>query len=185
VVIDFRDITELQRAEAETRKALVKEKELNNLKSDFVSTTSHEFCTLLTTILSSADILEHYGHKWVEQKKIENLHRIQTAAETMTKMLDDVLLVNRAEAGKLELKPAPLNLVKFCGDLVQEMQLIAGDKHTINFVSQGSCTNVRLDEKLLRHILTNLLSNAVKYSSSGGTVHFHLVCDRICAIFRI
>lgn len=83
VVLAFRDITQRQRAEAEIRKALAKEKELNELKSHFVSTTSHEFRTPLATILSSAELLEHYGHKWVEQKKFEHLHRIQTAAESM------------------------------------------------------------------------------------------------------
>lgn len=185
VVIDFRDITQYKRAEAEIRNALTKEKELNELKSHFVSTTSHEFRTPLATILSSADLLEHYSHKWVEHKKVEHLHRIQTAAESMTKLLDDVLLVSKAEAGKLEFKPDTLDLAKFCCDLAQEMQLIAGTAHTINFGSQSQCINVCLDEKLLRHILTNLLSNAIKYSPQGGTVYFNLVCDQVSAIFSI
>lgn len=184
VIIDFRDTTERQRAEVEIRKALAKEKELNELKSHFVSTTSHEFRTPLATILSSADMLEHYGHKWAEPKKIEHLHRIQTAAEGMTQLLDDVLLVSKAEAGKIEFKPAPLNLAKFCCDLAQEMQLIDDAKHTINFESLGKCTNC-LDERLLRHILTNLLSNALKYSPVGSTIQFNLVCDQVSAIFRI
>ena len=185
VVIDFRDITERQRAEIEIRKALAKEKELNELKSHFVSTTSHEFRTPLTTILSSADMLEHYGHKWAEQKKLAHLRRIQTAAETMTQLLDDVLLVSKAEAGKLEFKPVFLNLAKFCCDLAEEMQLIAGTEHTINFGSLGQCTNVCMDERILRHILTNLLSNAIKYSPIGSTVYFNLVCNQVSAIFHI
>lgn len=185
VVIDFRDMTERHRAEVEILKALAKEKELNEFKSHFISTTSHEFRTPLATILSSADMLEHYSHRWAEQKKLEHLRRIQSAAESMTKLLDDVLLVSKAEAGKLEFKPTPLDLAKFCCDLAQEMQLIAGAKHTINFESLGQCTNICLDEKLLRHILNNLLSNAIKYSPDGGTVHFNLVCDQVCAIFRI
>ena len=185
VVLAFRDITQRQRAEAEIRRALVKEKELNELKSHFISTTSHEFRTPLSAILSSAELLEHYGHKWVEPKKIEHLQRIQTCADSMTQLLDDVLLVSKAEAGKLEFKPTPLDLVQFCRDLVEDMQLIAEDKHTINFVNQGEGSNVYLDEKLLRHILTNLLSNALKYSHLGGTVHFNLFSDRQIAIFRI
>ncbi len=185
VVLAFRDITQRQRAEAEIRRALAKEKELNELKSHFISTTSHEFRTPLSAILSSAELLEHYGHKWVEQKKIEHLQRIQICADTMTQLLDDVLLVSKAEAGKLEFKPGPLDLAQFCRDLVEDMQLIAENKHTINFVSQGECSNICLDEKLLRHILTNLLSNALKYSHLGGTVHFNLFYDQQVAIFRI
>lgn len=185
VVLAFRDITQRQQAEAEIRKALAKEKELNELKSHFVSTTSHEFRTPLATILSSAELLEHYGHKWVEQKKLEHLHRIQTAAESMAHLLNNVLLVSKAEAGKLEFKPHRLDLQQFCCDLVEEMQLIAGSNYTINFVSFGECTNVCLDERLLRHILTNLLSNAIKYSPIGSTVYLNLVCDSKAAIFRI
>lgn len=185
VVINFRDITKLQQAEAEIRKALVKEKELNKFKSHFISTTSHEFRTPLATILSSADLLEYYGYRWAESKKLAHLGRIQTAAENMTKLLDDVLLVNKAEAGKLEFNPVPLNLVNFCDNLVQEMQLIAGTKHIINFVRYCECTNVRLDEKLLRHIFTNLLSNAIKYSPQGGTIEFSLMCNESSAVFSI
>ena len=130
-------------------------------------------------------MLEHYGHKWAEPKKLAHLHRIQTAAETMTQLLDDVLLVSKAEAGKLEFKPVFLNLAKFCCDLAEEMQLIAGTEHTINFGSLGQCTNVCMDERILRHMLTNLLSNAIKYSPIGSTVYFNLECDRVSAIFRI
>lgn len=178
------DVTALQRAEAEVYKALAKEKELSELKSHFISTTSHEFRTPLATILSSADMLELYGYKWDESKKLEHLRRIQTAAEHMTELLDNVLLVSKAEAEKLQFKPAPMNLSQFCCDLVEEMQLIAG-KHAINFISQGQCTNVCLDVTLLRHILTNLLSNAIKYSPPESTVEFNLVCDRVAAIFSI
>lgn len=185
VVIAFRDITQQQQAEVEIHKALVKEKELNELKSHFISTASHEFRTPLATILSSVDMLELYSHKWNEQRKIEHFHRIQTAAESMTQLLDDVLLVSKAEAGKLQFNPVSLNLLKFCSDLAEEMQLLAEAKHTISFVSQGECDNVCLDEKLLRHILSNLLSNAVKYSPLGGTIQFQLICNQIGVTFHI
>lgn len=76
-----------------------------------------------------------------------------------------------------------MDLVKFCDDLVGEIQLTTNN-HTIAFCSQGECSNVYMDEKLLRHILSNLLSNAIKYSC-GGTVHFDLVCDRSVATFKV
>lgn len=103
----------------------------------------------------------------------------------MTHLLDNVLLVSKAEAGKLQFQPMPLDLAKFCCDLVEEMQFIAGAEHTIDFAIQGECSNVCLDEKLLRHILTNLLSNAIKYSPNSSAIQFNLVCDEVVAIFCI
>ena len=175
---------ELAKANAETRKALETEKELSELKSRFVTTASHEFRTPLTTILSSAALLEKYSHKWVEEKKLNHLQRIQVAVKHMTQLLDDVLLVGKAEAGKLELKPAPLDIAQFCRELVEEMQLTVGT-HTIAFRTREQCTNACMDEKLLRHIFSNLLSNAIKYSPSGGTVDFELTCKQEEAIFHV
>lgn len=182
---------QLRNAEAEIRDALSKEKELSELKSRFVSTTSHEFRTPLTTILSSAELLEHYSLKFGEEKKLVHLQRIQTAVKQMTALLDDVLLVGQAEAGKLEFNLAPLDVAQFCRGMVDEMQLSSTYSQDgcpapkIIFTSQGNCTHSHLDEKLLRHILSNLLSNAIKYSPQGGTVGFDLVCNQEAAIFQV
>jgi PAS domain S-box-containing protein len=174
-----------KRAEEEVRNALAKEKELNELKSRFISMTSHEFRTPLSTILFSAGLLETYGYKWADEKKITHLQRIQNAVHRMTRMLDDVLLIGKAEAGKLEFHPAPLDLESFCQELVGEMQLTAGSKYAIAFVAKGECPQACMDEKLLHHILTNLLSNAIKYSPNGGRIECELSCEKNKAIFRI
>ena len=178
------DITKRKRAEEDIRQALEKEKELGDLKSRFVTMASHEFRTPLATILSSTDILERYSHKLAEEKKIDHLQRIKLTVKHMTSLLNDVLLIGKVEAGKLEIQPKQLNLVQFCRDLVEEMQLSA-NQHLISFCPQEQSTNANLDEKLLRHILNNLLSNAIKYSPQGGTVNFDLVCKPGEAIFRI
>ncbi len=181
----FTDITERKRAEAELLKALEKERELNELKSQIVTVVSHEYRTPLTTILSSAELLEHYGYKWSDQKKLQHLRRIQTTVQHLTQLVSDVLILDKAEAGKLEFRPAPLDLVAFCNELVEQMQLTLGDKPRLRFVSHGECPQIYLDEKLLRQMLTNLLSNAIKYSYPGGIVRFDLVCERGEAVFRI
>lgn len=145
---------------------------------------SHEFRTPLTTILSSTELLEHYSHKWGEEKKINHFQRIQAAVKHMTHLLNDVLLIGKAEAGKIDFNPTPLALAQFCGELVEEMQLGAST-HTIDFRIQDQCINGCMDEKLLRHILSNLLSNAIKYSPQGSTVYFNLICKQGKAIFHV
>lgn len=178
------DSNESKRVAAEISKALAREKELSELKSGFVSMASHEFRTPLATILSSTELLEHYSHKWTEAKKLSHLQRIQVAVKRMTELLNDVLLIGKAEAGKLEFEPTPLNLVQFCRALVEEVQ-VTTTTHTIAFHTQGECTNTCMDEKLLRHILVNLLSNAIKYSPQADIVHFDLVCDQEVATFQV
>jgi signal transduction histidine kinase len=175
-----------KRVEDEVRTELKKEKELSELKSRFISMASHEFRTPLCTILSSADLLETYGKKWSEDKKTEHLQRIQSAVERMTQLLDDVLLIGKAEAGKLEFQPAPMNLDKFCTDLVEELQQgKSSSQHTITFVKRGHYTTTLMDEKLLRHILSNLISNAIKYSTPGSNIYFEVNCQEEEAIFLI
>lgn len=188
IVAILRNITERKQVEDELRETLKKEKELNELKSRFISTASHEFRTPLTAILGSAELLECYSDKWSDQKKQVHFERIYSRVKHMTQMLDDVLLVGKAEAGKLEFNPAPMNVIEFCHGLVEELQLSTGRQHTIIFTPQGSgcksdsspdlnlCTSVALDEKLLFHILSNLLSNAIKYSPVGSTINFILTC---------
>lgn len=180
-----RDITELKHAEAEILKALERERELSELRSSFVSLVSHEFRTPLTTIQSSAELLDRYNHKLSDEKKQNHHRRIQSAVKRMTQLLEDVLTIGKAEAGKLNFEPSPIDLVAFCRDLVESMQINVQQHHQIHFVVVGDCMDACMDEKLLGHILTNLLSNAIKYSPAGGTVQFELACDRKSAIFRI
>ena len=196
------DITSRKQAELETYKALQRERELGDLKSRFISMTSHEFRTPLTTIQSSAELLERYRDRLSQEKQLTHLHRIQTAVERMTQMLDDVLIIGKAESGKLEFQPTPIDVVQFCRHLVEDLQLTAKNQHKINFTHQGNCTLAAqgtseegsgelshtlplVDEKLLRHILGNLLSNAIKYSPGNSSVQFNLTCFDDKAIFQI
>lgn len=181
----FRDITVRKRAEAEVRRAIEKEKELGELKLRFVSMASHEFRTPLSVILSSAELLENYGDGWPTEKKTQHYRRIETSVENMTHMLDNVLIIGKAEAGKLQFTPASLDLEAFCRDLAEEIRLSVGREHEILFECVAGCADARVDERLLRQVLTNLLSNAVKYSPKGSQVRFTLRCDADCAVFDV
>lgn len=179
------DITERKQAEEETQKALEREKELSELKSRFVSMTSHEFRTPLSTIMLSAGLLEKYSQGWDEERKNKHLHRIQASVKHMTELLEGVLILGKAEADKLEFQPVPLNVEKLCHDLLEEIQLNASPHHAIVFSNQYQHTQINSDERLLRQILTNLLSNAIKYSPQGGTVRLELAWQSENIVFRI
>jgi signal transduction histidine kinase len=146
---------------------------------------SHEFRTPLTTIFSSAELLQHYSQTWSEDKKLKHYNRIEAAVKRMTELLDDVLLYSKAESGKLEFNPKPLVLKDFCSDLVEEIQLGIGENHKITFIYSGPCNNACMDEKLLLHILTNLLTNAIKYSPQDTTILFSCYCEKREVIFEI
>jgi signal transduction histidine kinase len=171
-----RDITQYKDIENQTIQALKQEKELNKLKSKFISMVSHEFRTPLSTILCSTELLEYYGSKWSQDTQQIRLNRIKSAVRHMSRLLSDVLTVGRAESGRLSFHPALLELNQFCQDLVEELQSTIGAHHVIELVVQGCHNPIAADKQLLRHILTNLLSNAIKYSPEGSTVHLTVNC---------
>lgn len=178
------------KAESLIQTALQKEKEINELKSRFVSVVSHEFRNPLNTILFSTELLQRYGNQISDQKKETYLDRIQSSVKRMNELLSDVLTVGETEAGKLQFTPQPIDIIRFCKELVDEFHLSDRRKPQINFSFCQTSDRDRpslplLDERLLRHILTNLLSNAVKYSSSSDPIEFKLNLSDRTAIFRI
>ncbi|MGA7935274.1 MAG: HAMP domain-containing sensor histidine kinase, partial [Kovacikia sp.] len=180
-----RDITHRKQLEEELLKTLEKEKELSELKSRFVSMTSHEFRTPLSTIYSSSELLEYYEHRWTREERLDQLHLIQSTVEHMTQLLEDILLIGQAEADHLEFHPTPINLPQFCSELTNHLQLSIGSNHTLAFLNQCSTVRAWVDEKLLRQILTNLLSNGVKYAPEGSLIQLELTCDSEQIILRI
>ncbi len=174
-----------QKAEAEVLEALEKERELSSLKDRIISIISHEYRTPLTTIQSSAELLERYAPKWTEEKKLTHIKRIQKSTLHLTNLVNDVLFIGQAEADKLEFLPEPLDLEQFCVELVEELRFGIHKQTTINLNIRGNGKKACLDERLVRQILTNLLSNAIKYSPAGGTVWFDLECSDGIAVLNI
>ncbi len=151
--------------------------ENNELKSHVVSTTSHEFRTPLSTILSSADLLEFYGDRVTPDKQLEHIQRIQNAAVNMNNLLSDILLIERADAKKLKCEPTEIEVRSFCQTLLTELRSGVEDSTSpvifeVNFEGQAAETALaaRLDAKLFRQILMNLLTNALKYSDKNPMV---------------
>jgi signal transduction histidine kinase/CBS domain-containing protein len=171
---------------------LERQKELNELKSRFISMASHEFRTPLTWIASSAGILEDYGDRLQSEKKQKHLSRIQSSVQYMTQLLNDVLTISRSEVYQLEYNPTSFELVEFCSDLVEELQT-STHQNQINFSAyhadypqdEVKLIPVFLDEKLLRQILINLLTNAIKYSPKAESINFEIIRQEQEVIFKI
>lgn len=176
----------LKRQRAENiQRALTREKELSELKLCFLSMISHEFRTPLTIILGSAQLLAESNQQWSKSKKDQNLHRIQSSAKLMSRLLTDILILEGAEAGKLECRLELVDIEAFCLNVVEDIQFFSGTEHSISFVSQAQCTHALLDKKLLYSIVSNLLLNSIKYSSQGGNINFILSCELEAVIFQI
>jgi PAS domain S-box-containing protein len=180
-----RDITHRKLQEQEIFKALEQEKELNELKSRFVATASHEFRTPLTTILSSVELLEYYGHLSTEAENREYFKQIHTAINRMTTLMSDILTLDKTEIGKMDLNLAPIDLEKFCHSLIAEIQLESQNTRDISFILRGQSLHAIMDEQILRHIFSNLLSNAVKYCPEAGKISFEVHASDQDLVFQI
>jgi signal transduction histidine kinase len=176
---------QLRELEAQLRETLAQEKELSELKSRIITTISHEYRTPLTTILSSAELLEVYRHQWNDEKQLKYFRRIHDTVTHMTALVNDVLFLNKAESKKVDFNPEPLNLVVFFRELIDELKSPLNNKYDLVFENIGDCNQCYIDAKLLRKIFTNLLSNAFKYSPNGGTVSLHLNCTQTRVVFQI
>ncbi len=171
------DITRRRQAEEDIRRALEQQQELNELKSRFVSMTSHEFRTPLATILSSTDLLRHYGERLGADEKLKLFGSIEAGVRRMTGMLDGILMIGRADAGKLELRRAQVEAGPLVAALATEAAQAVDGAARLDIDDRTDGAVVPLDEALVRHIVGNLVGNALKYSPGGGRVALRLVVE--------
>ncbi|HXS68262.1 MAG TPA: PAS domain S-box protein, partial [Candidatus Polarisedimenticolia bacterium] len=166
------DITQRKRAEEELLKTLEREKELSQLKSNFVSMVSHEFRTPLGIIQSSGELLRDFYAKMYTGEREEQLESIVRNTRRMAAIMEEILVLSRLDAGKLEFKPSFLDLQAFFRRVVDEVLSATQRRCPIELSVIPDLLHGDADERLLGHIFTNLLSNAVKYSESGAAVDF-------------
>ena len=167
------DATARVEAEQNQKRALQQQIELNDLKSRFITMASHEFRTPLATIHGSVDLLMHYDDRMPVDKKRLTLQKIDDAVERMTHMLENVLVIGRSDAGRLQFKPQPSQVAVFCKSLVDELRSAMAEpfRRIQMAMDLPRDTDAYLvDEVLIRNIVGNLLSNAIKYSPHGGQV---------------
>ncbi len=170
ILVVAENITDRKKAEQEMLRALVKEKELNELKSRFVTMASHEFKTPLSTILSSSSIIAKYKNEAVQPKREKHVERIKTNVNQLNRLLNDFLTIGKLEEGKTMNDPLEFDLVALGKAVTEEMQMQAKNEQNVIFKVKGEVKHVYLDEQLIKNVLNNLLSNAVKYSPYGQDV---------------
>lgn len=154
----------LNDSQEELTRSLSKEKELNEMKSRFVSMASHEFRTPLTSILSSAAIIGRYDKEDQQDKREKHINRIKSSVANLTGILNDFLSLSKLEEGRVEINLSELNLDLLCREIIADTkQLLKSDQKIIHTI-HGDDLHVIVDERILRNVIFNLMSNAIKYS---------------------
>lgn len=161
----------LQASQEELHRSLAKEKEVNELKSRFVSMASHEFRTPLGTIMSSVSLISRYTAPEQSEKRQKHIDRVKSAVKNLTTILDDFLSISKLEEGKVRNHPEWFTLCEFLEDTAEEMQVVAKAGQKILFNPMENVQQVYLDKHLLKNVLNNLLSNAIKYSAEGKNIY--------------
>jgi two-component system sensor kinase FixL len=173
----------LQEAKEEVSMSLEKEKELNQLKSRFVSMASHEFRTPLSSIQLSASLIEKYAEPFDNPNIAKHVIKIKSAIGNLTTILNDFLSLERLEAGHVKPTFTNFDLVKFAEELTEELQLIAKQNQLILYQHTGTKSMVVLDQNLLKNCIINLVANAIKYSGENTFIEFNTeINDSQCII---
>jgi PAS domain S-box-containing protein len=168
-------LSALEMSKVELSESLEKEKELGELKSRFVTMASHEFKTPLSTILSSAFLLDQYNETASADKRSKHIDRIKNAVSDMKLILDDFLSLGKLEEGLIQ---ANLNL--FTADecfvsiqnVILEMNVNLKKSQKIVFNHSGTSEAI-IDKNLVKNILVNLLSNAIKFSDDNAIINVY------------
>lgn len=166
-------LQELEKSQIELSEALNKEKELNEIKSRFVSMASHEFRTPLSTVLSSAVLISKYQLSEEQEKRDKHINRIKDSVRHLNELLEDFLSLGKLEGGRIVAMPSRFNVKEFMEEVVDEMKSILQGDQVIHADQYGE-ELFYSDKRLLKNILINLLSNAIKFSPETGAVWLNI-----------
>lgn len=167
--------TELKKAKEDITQALEKEKELNEMKSRFISMISHEYRTPLTVILSSTYLVERFSADNNLPKVTYHLNKVRDSVKEMTVLLDDVLTIGKTNAKNIRMNLERIDLEKTVGNIIENFQSINDSGHQFDYTKKGELSAVVLDNKLFTYILNNLLTNAMKFSAAGSKIKIELI----------
>jgi len=165
------EVTERKKAEEEVRKSLEKERELNELKSKFVSIASHEFRTPLSAILSSIALVDQYNERGEGEKITKHTLRVRSSVKQLTSILNDFLSLGKLEEGRIDVVRETIGLSTLFADIHDEIKSILREGQQLRIEHKSDRDNVIVDQRILRNILLNLLSNASKYSAPNKNIY--------------
>lgn len=148
---------------------LEREKELNEIKSRFVSMASHEFRTPLSTILSSTSLIENYSKIEDEEKRKKHIERVKSSVKNLTDILNNFLSLDKLEQGKVEIQFETFDVEEFITDILEDIRGLLKPSQKVIVTHEGLFKTSQ-DKKILRNVLLNLLSNASKYSDENGVI---------------
>lgn len=177
-------LLKLEESQMEALRALEKERELNDMKSQFMTIASHEFRTPLATILSSASLIGRYPFSEEDEKRQKHVLRIKSAVNNLTEILNDFLSIGKLEEGYLQSVPVQVDLTACCRELMEEMKGVCKDGQRIHYQHQGPA-EVWLDQHLVHNVLINLLTNAIKYSEPPTEIHLRTRVENESVHFEI
>ncbi|MBS1938358.1 MAG: PAS domain-containing sensor histidine kinase [Bacteroidetes bacterium] len=153
--------------------AFQREKELNALKSRFVSMASHEFRTPLSTIMGSADLIARHAETGDRERILKHVQRIRTKVRDLTSILNDFLSFERISEGEPATQAEPIDIVHFCIGLAEELRGTAKPGQALEYDHGGEERAITVDRTMLLNAITNLVTNAFKYSPEGSPVTLH------------
>jgi signal transduction histidine kinase len=171
-------IRKLTKSKKEVDMALEKEKELNNLKSRFISTASHEFRTPLATIMSSVALTGKYAESLDKEKMMKHIERVKNSVNHLTDILNDFLSLDKLEEGIVGSHPEVVAINGLVNELIEEIRGIAKAGQRITYEGLKGPDEIYIDGKILRNIMVNLISNAIKYSNENSPIDIRLKCEQ-------
>jgi PAS domain S-box-containing protein len=154
----------------ELEDSLKREKELGKLKTSFVAMASHEFRTPLAAIQAATDVILRYKNKLSQEDIEKRLFKIKREVNNMEIMLEDILIIGKAESQKLQFNTIEQNLVDLVKNIVSDYQLTQEEEREVIYKTSMDKIMLNVDQKWIKHIIINLLSNALKYSKAPTSV---------------
>lgn len=179
VLLVENNITQEKRAELEIYAALSKEKQLNELKTSFVSMASHEFRTPLSSILSSATLIGKYTETTQQDHRLRHLQKIRNNVQNLTTILNDFLSLERIEGGYVKYNPEEADICELLTSVIEDASQLLKPGQEVCISHQMKEKTWPLDAFLLRNVLTNLISNAIKYSDADVSIRTSVVGDSL------
>lgn len=179
------DISVQKEAENTLRSTLEQEKEVGQLKTQFVLTTSHEFRTPLATILATTETLTSYRDRMDAEQIDKRLEKIRLQVEHLQQIMDDITQLERIQARRMDFNPVMADLVGLCEEIIEEFNNSSNHLNRIHYQNAAGTVEMMHDPRLIRQMLNNLLSNALKYSAGRDQVELNLLHDQDSIVLKI